>query len=906
MKRLLSLLVVMALGLGLLALASGLEQRAAERPANEPAVDGTCDLGELACALTASIRKEAHLTGANLRRQDISRDELPVLRISMDNGSIAKLDNKRKSVLAMPRPIHVAEDDDWVKATITVENQTTTEQSKVSLRLKGDWGDHLEHPKKLSFRIKTRAGGYLFGMKSFSVQHPTTRNYAYEPLMLDHMRANDILAPRYSFVDVYINGYPIGIMALEEHFRKEMIEAQNRRDGPLLAIDEDPLWDQWNINYNSDTPAGAGGFNFVGERDSRIKDFNRAKFVEGTIPTNNAVRGQALFRDFLDGKVPAGDAFDYDRLARFYVLTNVWGGCHAMTWHNRRVYFNPISGLLEPISFDNIPTPQSFKLCNGFDTAVALDDERFLDHIGMAAEDIYAQLTSEEFQTNLSERQDRIRTIFALEGLAADQKVVVAEDLIENLEKFLGAVQSAPGYAAPTNVARNVPLAGQAGVAFLQEQNDISLHMSSFAFLEQDGPVVEFRNLTLKPITVLGVYDGARNRDEDRRLPLEGSLDPIAPNAVATIAVDMTKAELASRGALYVDYDYDGQTHTRMVFTQLRNSPRGFVDDTIAAIRRVEGRKWVDIAGKKVVYAKGPHEFTESIEFPQDWTMIVQPGAVMNFRAGTLVKLRGPLKVEGTKEDPVIMNIESDLDYRSMGIWGGIFVSKSNERSIVNHLRLQGTGTQNLQTRQGFFGMTGCLSFYASDVTIRNSAFIDAQCEDALNIVKSDFILDNITIDGARADAFDSDFSTGRVVNSTFINSGNDGIDVSGTRLVVEDSVMNNIGDKAVSVGEQSYLTASRIDIDGAVLGLVSKDRSEAVADNVSFRDVSGTAVMAYVKKQEYGVSSAECNDCTFDGEFAQAGAQEGTTVTVNGRVYNGQRLSERQMREAGLIEDGS
>ena len=183
-----------------------------------------------------------------------------------------------------------------------------------------------------------------------------------------------------------------------------MIEAQNRRDGPLLAIDEDPLWEQWNINYNSEVALGASGYNFSGLRDSVIKDFNKSKFERGSIPTNNTIRGQALFRDYLDGKVSSREAFDYEKLSKYWILVNIWGGCHSNIWHNRRFYFNPISGLLEPVSFDNIPNPDAFKICSGLAVKSALQDPQFLTQVSLSAEEIYQQLQSCLLYTSPSPR----------------------------------------------------------------------------------------------------------------------------------------------------------------------------------------------------------------------------------------------------------------------------------------------------------------------------------------------------------------------------------------------------------------------------------------------------------------------------------------------------------------------
>ena len=42
----------------------------------------------------------------------------------------------------------------------------------------------------------------------------------------------------------FYNGKNLGIYAWEEHFTKQLIESQNKREGPILRFYEDVLWDQ--------------------------------------------------------------------------------------------------------------------------------------------------------------------------------------------------------------------------------------------------------------------------------------------------------------------------------------------------------------------------------------------------------------------------------------------------------------------------------------------------------------------------------------------------------------------------------------------------------------------------------------------------------------------------------------
>ncbi len=921
MKKYIAYIFIIALSALLLLGSKGLKKNQDVVLGLVEVLKGNCIHGSLRCKIMGPIIRDAETITYGVNRLDVSKDDLPVMRIYMTDGAIGKLEKKRQSVLAMPVPILFSEKPDWVKGTIIVEFSDRKEKSKVSLRLKGDWGDHLAHPTKISYRLKTRGGGYLFGMKTFSIQHPGTRAYGTGPLLLEHMRQHDILAPRQRFVDVYINDISIGVMSMEEHFSKEMTEAQNRRDGPLLALNEDPMWAQWNINFNDAPVDDPYRENLSGHRDVMIKDYTGQKFERGSIPTNNHLRGQALLRDFLDGQVSAGDSLDFDKLAKHWVLTNIWGGCHSAVWHNRRFYFNPISGLLEPISFDNMARPDQFAMCVDVDVQAAFGDPEFSAAVRRAAAAIRADIKTEGFSTWLSKRQDSHSTFLSFEHFENLPSLITADMLLQNLDNLLAkmdkqlasseGVKSRYLYAehgfygnAENGFVRTEP--GILDEKFLRDQEVLNSHLTVFYYVGRESGAFEFRNLTHEDIELKSIYvDGKKNTvralDFEPFLLESGATSP----RVTVQEAFVSDKDLRKYKSFKLDYFYKGTPYTRTVPVQFKNAVSGYVGDPLAAARVLVGAGGVDVAHKQVTFTADEYDITESIALPKGWGVKIMPGAELNFEDGRVLKISGPLMAEGTLAAPIIINVDSSETYMDMGAWGGIFVSKAGARSALNHVHLFGTGTQNLQNRQGYYGLTGCMSFYESDVDIHNSKFIDAQCEDALNIVKSDYVLDNIVIDGARADALDSDFSTGAVHASIFKNSGNDGIDISGTQLSVLDVKMKNIGDKAISVGEKSNLNGSDITIDGAVLGVVSKDLSTAFVSSTSFENIEGTALMTYIKKTEYGPSSIECEACTFSEGTVKTGQQETTKITLNGAPVSQTKLTRAQMVQAGLIELG-
>ena len=108
---------------------------------------------------------------------------------------------------------------------------------RVSLRLKGDWTDHLLG-EKWSFRAKTKNDDRFLGMQEFSLQHPRTRNYHNESILHKLLKYEKLPYLRYKFLPVSLNGKYLGIYALEEHFGKELIENSGLREGPIIKLSE--------------------------------------------------------------------------------------------------------------------------------------------------------------------------------------------------------------------------------------------------------------------------------------------------------------------------------------------------------------------------------------------------------------------------------------------------------------------------------------------------------------------------------------------------------------------------------------------------------------------------------------------------------------------------------------------
>ena len=85
-----------------------------------------------------------------------------------------------------------------------------------------------------------------------------------------------------------------------------------------------------------------------------------------------------------------------------------------------------------------------------------------------------------------------------------------------------------------------------------------------------------------------------------------------------------------------------------------------------------------------------------------------------------------------------------------------------------------------------------------------------------------------------------------------FENIGNDAIDVSGSNVEILNIKMSNIGDKGISVGEDSRMKAKNIIIDKSNIGISSKDKSVLEIIDLEVTN-SNIGITAFQKKTEFG-----------------------------------------------------
>ncbi|MCZ6779202.1 MAG: hypothetical protein O7F16_09560 [Acidobacteria bacterium] len=252
---------------------------------------------------------------------------------------------------------------------------------------------------------------------------------------------------------------------------------------------------------------------------------------------------------------------------------------------------------------------------------------------------------------------------------------------------------------------------------------------------------------------------------------------------------------------------------------------------------------------REIRVGPGRVRFDGVVSLPPSWSVKVEPGTTLEGGPGALLEVRGDLQMAGTETAGIIV--------RGAGAepWGAIAVvgerTEPVEVRIAHTTLIGGSGSDAGRVRY-----TGTLSIYFANVRLDHLTIRDGKADDALNLKYSTVdATDCRYLDGA-GDAVDYDFTDGTDRRSWIQGFPDDGIDISGSGLSLQDVVLRDIGDKALSVGEASNPRITNARVFDVSVGCAVKDLSDAHVDGlIIVRADVGVAV--YTKKTTFGPARA-------------------------------------------------
>tara|TARA_R110002073_G_scaffold46490_2_gene126831 strand:- start:257 stop:1216 length:960 start_codon:yes stop_codon:yes gene_type:complete len=288
----------------------------------------------------------------------------------------------------------------------------------------------------------------------------------------------------------------------------------------------------------------------------------------------------------------------------------------------------------------------------------------------------------------------------------------------------------------------------------------------------------------------------------------------------------------------------------------------------------------IDEATRSVQFKPGHWRIDRNIIVPSGYTVVAGPRTRIDLVAGAKIYSQSPVRFLGTKENPIVVE-SSDSQGQ------GLIVVGSTDESLLSEVTFSNLG----EPKEAGWHASGAVTFYESDVRIRNVRFQKLRAEDALNVVRCRVDLVESVFSDAQSDAFDGDYITGTVANCTFIRCGNDGIDVSGSTLGVTSTELDTIGDKAISAGEGSVVDVKYVVIRRSQIGFASKDLSALQIANSKIVDCP-VGITAFQKKPEFGGGRITAQATTIVGSKEEFLIEKGSSMSLDGEPLPATRLA--------------
>jgi len=739
-----------------------------------------------------------------------------------------------------------------IPATLNFNGETY----KVKISLTGQTIESVRHPDKWSLSVKVSDGKTILGMKEFALLVPLARGYLTDWIAHQILISRGVIGLRTDYVDVTINGKNIGLYGIEERFDKLLLENNHFKEGIIFKI-----------------------------VDNNLKIYNLKKIKRNAELSEQLIKLNRFWDSFRSNDIRPNQLFDLEKFASTVVVTDLMNQKHAIFFTNMRLYFNPITSLVEPIPREwGMMQKENQKdfgalFIENSNSSIATEYHKIL-HDDVLFTNIFDNMDFYEFylkEANIISKESYLDSIISYKQ----------EEINLLLDKIY--VQN-PFYKFPLDILHN-------NQKLIRNRIHPKLPLIKIIFnkIEKDTVSLHVKNMIDMPIEIhYFKYNSKNDIIPNNRILLKSNyrLSSINKNQNVNINIgnDIDQLEF-SYDSLEVYYSILGMDEIfKTIVFPIEMSENDYLKiNTATQPSNINEFPFLIVNNKSklIEFPKGQCDIEKDLIIPKDYTVSARPGSIINLINSSKIVSYSPLLFFG-KKDNLIHVTSSTLDGQ------GIVVINSKRISELSYVRFN-----NLSNITEFgWNLPGAITFYESQVNINNCIFSNnIKGDDYLNIVRTDFNIINTEFININADAIDSDFSTGLIKNVNFTKIGNDAVDISGSMIKIKNVIMDKIGDKGLSAGENSELIAENLKISESEIGICSKDESVIKVLNVKLKN-NNIGFTAFQKKSEFGPGKIvgqnveminnsipylieTQSNCTINGEIIEA-----TTDKVKDDLY--------------------
>ena len=716
----------------------------------------------------------------------------------------------------------------------------------VDLRYRGDFWYHWAYPKK-SWRVQVKDQQLAFGMSKFHVIAPKLPSQINDVVAYRLAQMLDILTPRAKAVVLFVNGENYGLHLLVEHPQESLLRDRGRMPSDIysgelvardawqgvdnLVFDHPGLWSKMAVNNHFDL-----------DKRGPLE----ALCAVLAMPPSEASMAQL------------NELVDLEVFGRFLALETLLQSFHNDEVHNWRLCYDPWRQRFQPLLWD--PNAWGSMVLEGPQNLRARD----------VSLDPVASRLQLRLMANPTVLAARAR---ALQNFLHNGQAQLFLTEIGELAGSASAVAAVDPYLRPPDpdAVQAQMLRLPTAVEQLFEHIETSLSATQPVTYKAQANALVLQVADRVPVQAITLdFAGDAPRQPLELCWSDGNQQhcvPLATQHLANQSQLRCQVDLAAQLRPEPRIRQDGRpllTRQPIATTYTIRSPDGLQGLRLVLVERCDGSSESAVRDEQL--QPRPIELLLGIGQDQrppleNWSgkvridgyrtvdsdLVLAPGTDVALGPGACLVLRGRVLAIGNEAEPVRFRRAEAAP------WGAVVL----QGSLTSGSRLQhcmfdgGSGAKSVE---GLFEYCGMLSVHDSSrvslehCTFENSSVVD----DVVHAVYAEIEFKDCYFASSPADGLDLDQCNATLQDCEFEDQGNDGLDLMTCNAIVRNCRFTRCGDKGISVGERSRILIAHSQFDDCVIGVQTKDDSDAAVLNCTIR--GGTrALDAIVKNWRYG-----------------------------------------------------
>jgi hypothetical protein len=793
-------------------------------------------------------------------------DDIPFLKIDMSFKTREYLKSNLNRAIEY-NDINKTENR-YKPITISYKNKNY----RAEVRLKGLTNSHrLGNKKSLKVKLKKNSAGLtqtILGFSSFNLMDPKRRWNEKEWFFREVASAEGLLKRRYDFVEVKINSNKSGVYSIEENFSKEFFEFNKIKLAPIISIDSDKI-------------QGLSAFNQKGNH-TILNDFNftpiqsKNLIYKNSNYNNQYNYSKNLLISFLSKKASAEDILNLDKFAKFLALSDIFGAWHGTDLFNFKLYYDPYTKLLEPIPDDMYDEPRD-KPTRDF----AIFKIRDTSGYSVFYDNLFNNMDFLELYYSYLKKYSEKKYIDKIfkdhgKGLDTVQKKITKNDLY-----YFSNIK--------TDLYNNSKLIRE----FINP--NYPLEVFKVSQNELNELLIDIQNNYYFPIKIKKITINTKSYDAVHLLnPKKISLNSIFENAKFEILEKpkTKKIKIKSNFKIHkiknlkIHYSIAGLNKLKTV--DIPDINLSLENKIVSDITEFYDQLFIDEKNKKIKIKNDKLVLNKDLVIPDGYLFEINSGTEIIFEKNSNLIV---------KSNIVSIN-QNDKRINFIGKGKNCILFYKNDFINLGNINFENFSKCEFN---GLY-LTGGINFYETDLRITNFyASKNRSGDDLINIINSKFKISNLFLEDTLYDGIDIDYSDGIISNMKCINCGiergGDGLDLSHTKIFIDNLYISNSYDKGLSIGENSNVNIKNLEINNSKVCVANKDGSMTTILNGIIENCE-IGLSAYNKKNYYDFSKIKITNVNFINN-----QRDFVRDDKNKIIYNGYELTSKEIIDNNILK---